>query len=227
MSDALVVVDRLRKQVEADRSSPAVPLLLLALVVTGAIVVSVVRDGQVAATGDGSAEFVPIMFGPGDDPVRLGYWIIASILAYAAALWIARRQGYRRGLWVDRLPLLLGGLGALLIAVVATVGWYGPGDLFIRGNVPLLAVAVGVIVWAMRERRPGLWAVAVVTALLSLLANLYDMENLLFRLGVPVFDGVDDIANLGAVALALFIAAGAYGVLGVRRRPAPDLRSRA
>lgn len=216
-------VEEFRLRARADRPSPAIPLLLLAAVVAGALVVALIRAGQMYAPAGSSAEFVGLEFTPSSDWVRLGYWVVASIVAYASALWIARRQGYRSGVWVDRLPLAMGGIGALVVSVIVAVGWYTPGDLLIRGNVPLLAIAVGVVVWAIRERLLGLWVVAALTVLLALLANLYDMENVLLRLGVPDFDNAEEITNLGAVAVALFAAAAVFGLL--HRRDVRALRA--
>lgn len=214
MGNLIEGVDDIRERADADRPSPAIPLLLLASVVTGALVVALVRPDPVTIPADGSGKFVlvvnPVAF---DDRVRLFYWVIASIVAYVLALWIARRQGYRRGLWVDRRPLVIAGVLALVAAVVIVIGWFAPGDLLVRGNVPLLAIAAGIVVWAARERRPGLWVVAAVIVPLTLLANLYNMENVLFRFGVPVFDHSDEIANLGAVALVLLVAAAIFGLL--------------
>lgn len=224
MSELFDRVDEVRKRAAADRPSPAIPLLLMASVVTGALVVALVRASQTYAPVDGSTEYVLVESGPSRDGVRLGYWVVASIVAYVLAIWIARRQGYRHGVWVDRIPLAAGGLGALLVSVIVVLGWYAPGDLLIRGNVPLLAMAVGIVVWAVRERRPGLWVVAAVIVLLTMLANLYDMENLLFRLGVSQFGSAEEIVNLGTVAVALFAAAAIFGLL--HRRGAQALQTR-
>lgn len=140
------------------------------------------------------------------------YWVVASVVAYVLAIVIARRQGYRHGVWVQRLPLAMGGLGALLVFVIMVLGRFAPGDLLLRGNVPLLAIAVGVVVWAIRERRLGLWVLTAILVPLTLLANLYDMENVAFRLGVPVFANADEIVNLGTVAVVLFAAAAVFGL---------------
>lgn len=229
MDENVVKVDEIRERSWADRPSPAIPLLLLAFVVTGALVVALIRASQMqvfiggatdlSSMGSSSSDFSASDFvgvdgpWPAHDRVRLLYWVIASVVAYVLALWIARRQGYRGGLWVNRRPLVVAGIVALAGAVIIAVGWFAPGDLLIRGNIPLLAIAVGIVVWAVRERRPGLWVVAAVIVPLTLLANLYDMENVLFRFGVPVFDNADEIANLGAVAVALFAAAAVFALL--------------
>ncbi len=216
-------------------------MLLLALVVTGALVVALVRWGSVriladepgmvsgsGPTGLPSGDSFTLVDGsaamPFGDPGTLVYWVIASIVAYLLAVWIARRQGYRRGVWVDRVPLAMGGLGALVVAVIVVADGRAPADLLGRGNVPLLAIAIGIVVWAVRERRAGLWVLAAVTMPLAVLANLYDVENVLLRFGLPISDGVAVIANLGVVAVVLFVAAAAFGLW--HRREALALPSR-
>lgn len=226
MSNDFDSINEIRDRSRADRPSPAIPLLLLALVVAGALVVALIRAAQATVVVDpAQSEFslidTPV---PSHDPVRLSYWVIASIVAYLLALWIARRQGYRRGVWVDRYPLVMAGLVALLVAVAVVFGWLIPGDPFIRGNVPLLAIAVGIVVWAARERRLGLWILAAVMVPLALLANLYDIGNVLLRFGVPNFENADEIANLGTVAIALFAASAIFGVL--HRQEAKAARTR-
>lgn len=184
----------------ADRPSPAIPLLLLAAVVAGGIVMTLLESDP---TG--------MYF---DDTARLAYWAVACVVAFALMVVIARHQGYRTGIWVDRGALVKAGVLTLAIIVAALlVGIeFLPGDLTLRGNLPLLALTVGMLVWAYRERRPGLWVVAILLIPLTLLANLYDMENLLFRLGVPVFDHADQVVNLGVVAIVLLAAAGVFAL---------------
>lgn len=226
MSNDLDSLEEIRDRSRADRPSPATPLLFLALVVAGALVVGLIRAAQVSVVVDPLQPEFGLVSGPmpWTDRVRLFYWVVASIVAYLLALWIARRQGYRGGVWVDRRPLVLAGVLALAGAVVIVVGWFAPGDLLIRGNVPLLAIAIGIVVWAARERRLGLWILAAVIVPLTLLANLYNMENVLFRFGVPYFDHADEIANLGTVAVVFFAASAIFGVL--YRRDARALGTR-
>jgi hypothetical protein len=213
----------LRRRSDADRPSPAVPLLLLGVVVAGALVVALIRAAQSRAAAEGFRGSIVILEQvTWTDPVRLSWWVFASLAAYLSAIWIARRQGYRRGVWVDRLPLALGGLGALLVALIAQFGWRAAGIL---GDVPLLAIAAGIVVWAVRERRFGLWLLTVVFVPLTLLTNLYNMENVLFRLGVPYFANADEIVGLGAVALALFAAAAIFAVGRRRQLRAVEVRS--
>jgi hypothetical protein len=200
VSDQLLDAEAVRRRMWADRPSPAIPLLLIAVVVMGGIVVSLLDDSR-----DG------FYFG---DPIRLTYWVVASVIAFAATILIARRQGYLTGIWVDRGALVKAGSIALAVVVLVVLFGMGalPGDLTLRGNLPLLALTAGIMVWAYRERRPGLWVVALLLAPLALLANLYNMENLLYRIGVPSFAGADQVVNLAAVALVLVVSAGAFAV---------------
>jgi hypothetical protein len=119
---------------------------------------------------------------------------------------------------------VVAGALALAGAVVIVTAWFAPGDLLIRGNVPLLAIAVGIVVWAARERRSGLWILAAVIVPLTFLANLYNMENVLFRFGVPYFDNADEVANLGTVAAVFFAASAIFGVLHRREARAVGTR---
>lgn len=210
MVDELLDVEATRRRMCIDRPSPALPLLLLAAVVIGGIVMTLVEPDTIGMYS-------------GDSP-RMVYWVVASVVAYALMVLIARHQGYRTGIWVDRGALVKAGVLSLVIVVAAVLVDSGflPGDLVIRGNLPLLALTVGVLVWALRERRPGLWVLAVLLVPLSLLANLYDMENMLYRLGVPLFDHADQVVNLGVLAIVLLVAAGLFALS--RRRAARQVR---
>lgn len=179
----------------ADRPSPALPLALLAAVVGGGILLDLFDSGRL---------------GYFDDPVRLGYWVGSCLVAFAVMVAVARLQGYRHGIWVNRNALVIAGVVALAVVVVALTarqGWLLPGDLTIRGNLPLLALTVGVLAWAYHERRPGLWLVGALLIPLTLLANLYNMENLLSRVGIPSFPHDGQVVNLGVVAIVLFASA--------------------
>lgn len=219
-------VEDVRRRAWADRPSPAIPLSLLGLVVVGGLIVALIRAAQVHVVAvSGSATEVPagqvangfsasdfsLIDGPvpAHDLVRLLYWVIASVVAYLLTLWIARRQGYRGGIWVSRRPLAVAGIAALVVVVMAASVWFIPGD---RGNAPLVAIAVGIVAWAIRERRPGLWVVAVIMVPLTLFASFYDTENVLFRLGVPNFTNADEVANLGTVAVVLLVSAAVFAV---------------
>ena len=181
----------------ADRPSPALPMVAMAAVVIGGIVLDFVDHRDRTGFFD-------------DDPARLIYWVVSTLVAFVVLVVVARQQGYRYGIWINRNTLVLAGVLALAVVVLALTirsGWLLPGDLTIRGNLPLLALTVGVLAWAARKRRPGLWIVGAVLIPLTLLANLYDMENLLFRLGIPSFPHDEQVVNLGVVAIVLLASA--------------------
>lgn len=202
MSDQWAPPVGLERRIRATRPSPALPLLLLAGVVLGEIVMPLLDDGH-----HGFYE---------NDPGRLIYWVVATLVAYAAIVLIARHQGYRHGVWVNRRVLVTAGAVALLLVALAVVydsdNLVLPGDLTLRGNLPLLAITVGLLIWAFHERRPGLWVVAGLLVPLTLLANLYDMENILFRLGVPYFAAAAEVVDLAVVAVVLLVAAAVFAL---------------
>jgi len=58
-----------------------------------------------------------------------------------------------------------------------------PGDLVIRGTFPFVIIAVGLWVLARAERSRALTAIAAVYTASALLSALYNVENIVFRLG--------------------------------------------
>jgi len=58
-----------------------------------------------------------------------------------------------------------------------------PGDLVIRGTFPFVIIAIGLWVLAWAERSIALALIAAVYTASALVASLYDVENMLFRLG--------------------------------------------
>lgn len=61
--------------------------------------------------------------------------------------------------------------------------WAPLGDAWIRGTLAFLIIAVGLWVLVRAERSPGLAVIALAYTAAALLASLYNVENLLFRLG--------------------------------------------
>jgi hypothetical protein len=96
MVDELLDVEATRRRMRVDRPTPALPLLLLAAVVLGGIVMTLLEPDTIGMYS-------------GDSP-RMLYWVVASIVAYALMVLIARHQGYRTGIWVDRGALVKAGV---------------------------------------------------------------------------------------------------------------------
>ena len=61
--------------------------------------------------------------------------------------------------------------------------WAPIGDVWIRGTLAFLIIAVGLWVLARAERSPGLAVITLAYTAAALLASLYNVENILFRLG--------------------------------------------
>ncbi len=115
------------------------------------------------------------------------FWLIALPVGYALTVLYYRRRARLRGVAGSVWPYVLTGMGLLAFLVVASVvGRLQPGDLFIRGLTPLLTIAVGLFVLAWAERSSPLAVFATAFLGLTLLVNLYDIENLFSRVGVSV-----------------------------------------
>jgi hypothetical protein len=116
------------------------------------------------------------------------------------------------------LAALLGGL-LLTLSWLQHVGVLWPGDLVVRGTFPFVIIAAGLWVLAWAERSRALTAIAAVYTATALLASLYDIENVLFRLGwIPSGNDwrLTSLPNVLLPALVL-LAAGA-GAFAVQRR---------
>ena len=117
------------------------------------------------------------------------FWLIALPVGYGLTVLSYRRRAFVRGVAGPVWPYVLTGIGLLAFLIVASaVGRLQPGDLFIRGLTPLLTIALGLFVLAWAERSSPLAIFAAAFLALTLIVNLYDIENIFSRarIGVPV-----------------------------------------
>jgi hypothetical protein len=147
------------------------------------------------------------------------FWLVATPLGYvltAGFYWLrARRQGVATS---TRAYVLTGlGLFALLVAT-SVIGVSLPGDLTIRGLTPLIAVALGLFVLARVERSWALLAFAVPFLALNVGANLYNMENVVYRLGLGSAGPEVNVIVVGSVLLLAGVIFG-LGAVATRQRP--------
>jgi hypothetical protein len=168
----------------------------------------------------------------GRSDVDLGwYWLVALVGGYLLTVlwyrWHARRAGVQtpaRGYLVTGVVLTaLVAVIPLLSARVRQLQWLWaalPGDVWIRGTFAFLIIAAGLWVLARAERSPGLVVTAAVYTAAALLASLYNVENILFRLGWMPGPGDLPLTVLPGVLLpaAVLLIAGAVAFLA-RRRP--------
>jgi hypothetical protein len=156
------------------------------------------------------------------------YWLAALVGGFLVTLlwyrWHARSIGVQtpaRGPIVTGVVLtVLALLLPLLSRLVPFLYWLWPGDLWIRGTVAFLIIAVGLCFLAWAERSVGLVVTAVVYTGAALLANLYDIENVLFRLGWNVSNGTASLTVLPNVLLPgmVLLVAGAAAFFAQRPR---------
>ena len=186
-----------------------------------------IRDGIVV--GRGHATLGPLA----PDLAASLFWLIGIPVAYVLTAAFYLWRGHRRGVRTTWRAYVATGLG--LFAVVAlllvnlprrvpgrqlfvNVFEHVPGDLVIRGLIPLLAIAVGFMILAVAERSLALGLFAVVFFAIALTANLYDMSNLADRLALR--GGGPEVNNIVVGSLALLAGAG-FGLAAVLRNGRP------
>lgn len=150
------------------------------------------------------------------------FWLVATPVGYVLTAGFYWLQARRRGVATSIRAYVLTGLGlfALLVATSTPVVRVSfPGDLTIRGLTPLIAVALGLFVLARVERSWALLAFAVPFLTLSVAANLYNMENVVYRLGLGSAGPEVNVIVVGSV---LLIAGVIFSLAAARERRRPS-----
>jgi hypothetical protein len=157
------------------------------------------------------------------------YWLAAIVLGVAATAgwyrWRGNRVGLRtptRGYVISGGVLLVLALGipALAMNAIPQLRFLMPGDLLLRGTFPLVLIGVGLCYLAWAERSVALAVIAASFLALSLIASLYDIENVVYRFGWNLDPAVSGLPNVVLPALVLLLSgAGAWAV----QRRAPRL----
>jgi hypothetical protein len=223
----------LRRRTRTDRHAYWFPLVLFGLITCGAI--PFYLQGTPAGRGAPSGPALP-MLGGFLAHRHLGYyWLVALLAGVLLTLLWYRRNARRVGLQTPALGYLvtvavLTGL-ALAIPLLSQVRsphslrWLHhlqllwPGDLVIRGTFPFVIIAVGLWALAWAERSRALAVIAAAYTGAALLASLYDVENVLFRIGWNPGPGQYDLTTLPNVLLpALVLLAAGAGAFAVQRR---------
>jgi hypothetical protein len=192
-------LSRLRRRTRVARHGYWFPLVLFGVLGCAAAPLYLAAAASVPA-GPGSYQTSntgPLLLGGmsiGRNDFYIGwYWTIALVAGYLlTVLWYwrsARRAGVRtpaRGYVITGvvLTVLAVVLPPLSRAVPGLFLVWGPlGDAWIRGTLAFLIIAVGLWVLVRAERSPGLAVIALTYTAAALLASLYNVENLLFRMG--------------------------------------------
>lgn len=217
----------LRRQARARRHAYWLPLLLFGGLIAAAAPLYV-QDFRFAAGTQSGPPTILQLAGLGG--LASGYVSIYWLFALAGGYWLTyawyRRHARQVGLVTPARGFLVTGIAVTAIAILAfTLPLAGfailPGDLFIRGTFPFLIIAAGLWVLARAERS---WALAVIAALYTaaaLLASLYNVENIAFRLGWSPSPGQWGLTVLPGVLLpALILLIAGLGALAAERRRA-------
>lgn len=142
--------------------------------------------------------FFPAGLGTASPRAIALYWLIALPLAYLLIAWWYRRRAQRLGASTAPIAYVATAIALVAFMVVTSAGALSAlglgrgtglftfGDLGVRGLVPLLTVSLGLFVLAYCERSRALAGFAVSFLALSLLVDLYDLENVVARLGLVV-----------------------------------------
>jgi hypothetical protein len=193
----LTDLTRLRRQARVARHGYWFPLVLFGLLTCGAAPLYVASAAAPAGSGARAVNPGPILLSGmplGGSGFRIGwYWAAALVGGYLLTLlwyrWRAGRAGVRtpaRGYLITGVVLTVMVLAIPpLTRFVPRLGvlWYPLADVWIRGTLAFLIIAVGLWVLARAERSRALAVIALVYTGAALLASLYNVENILFRLG--------------------------------------------
>jgi hypothetical protein len=231
----LIYMKALRRGARSARHAYWFPLVLFGLLTCVAI--PFYRQSFPASGYVGSSLPIPNLpaFGglPGLNQNDLAYYWLAALLAGLLLTllwyrWHARKVGLRtpsRGFVVTIVAVTVLAVVLPALTMASTPHWLRfmhrlgplwPGDLLARGTFPLLIIAAGLLVLAWAERSLSLTVIAVVYTGAALLANLYDIGNLTYRVGWTPPSSIYALPNLLLPALVL-LAAGAGAFVAQRR----------
>lgn len=224
----------LRRQARAARHAYWFPLVLFGLLTCASVPFYIQPpppqgSGGVVVYGNGPS--LPFLGGSPalvDSYVAL-YWVAALVgglvLTQLWYWWHARRIGLQtpaRGYLITTAVLAVLAVVIPPLSQVRSPHWLRfmhrlqvlwPGDLVVRGTFPFLIVAVGLLALAWAERSRALAVTAVIYTGAALLASLYDVSNIIYRLGWNLPPGDESLPNVLLPAAVLLVAgAGAFAV---------------
>lgn len=193
----LADLTRMRRQARTARHAYWFPLILFGLLTCGAAPLYVMAATSLTASGSFASGPGPYLLGGvplGTGSFYVGwYWAVALVGGYLLTLLWYRRHAGRAGVWTPARGYLVTGvvLTALALAIPPLTRWLHPlgllllplGDVWIRGTLAFLIIATGLWVLARAERSRALAAIALVYTGAALLSSLYNVENIVFRLG--------------------------------------------
>ena len=184
-------VDRLRADTRSAGRAWWFPLVLFGSLVTLAspFYLSFVPDDVAISSRYGSALAMTFTSTITAFPVATAlYWVAALAVGFlGSGLWY-RRQAERVGLRRPVAAFVATGLAITVGLVLVQQMPYAGIVLFwitMRGTVAITIISISLLVLARLERSAGLAWIAVAFLGVAVLVSTYDVENLIFRMGVP------------------------------------------
>jgi hypothetical protein len=231
--ELLDAIKALRHQVRAARHGYWFPLALFGTL-TCASIPFYLRPAPLVTVGGLAASGAEPNWLLGGYPVLTGggalaiYWMAALLggllLTQLWYWWHARRVGVAtrsRAYFVTMAALTVAAIVIPPLSQRQAPGWlHGlavlpPGDLVIRGTFPFIIIAASLLALAWAERSLALAITAVLYAGAALLASLYDIVNLVARLGWTLPPADQSLPNV--LLPALVLVAGAAAAFAVRQ----------
>lgn len=233
---ALTEAERLRRRTRAQRQAAWFAPALFSLLVLGSATFywqppMVCRGGRAACAGSAFSGPLANAVGPMETPGGLAtwatlYWAGALAAGLVVAAVFFRRRAARSGVDVSTWPAVMAGavvaayvvLTSPVILRALSGGRSSPPtalalpDLHLRGLTPLLVLAVALGALALAEHSRALGVGAVVFAGVAVTANLYDLSNLVARLGWQLGPSAAPLANVVVPGLVLAAIATATAV---------------
>jgi hypothetical protein len=234
-ADLLGEMKALRRRARAARHAYWFPLVLFGLLTLASAPFYILPDHPARGAFAASGAFpMPVLGGMSGIAVNgyLGYYWLAALLAGVLLTllwyrWNARRAGLQTPTRAAVLTVAVLTVLAVVIPLLSQVlNWLGflgvlwPGDLVMRGTFPFVIIAVGLWVLAWAERSRALAVIAAVYTATALLSSLYNIENVLFRLGWNPSGREWSLTSLPNVLLPaiVLLAAGTAAFTAQRRR---------
>jgi hypothetical protein len=228
----------LRRRARAARHAYWFPLVLFGLLTIGAAPLYLVTAGLPTGARTYPISTSPTVLGGmtiNADSFYIGwYWAVALVVGYLLTLLWYRRHARRAGIQTPARGYLITGI-ILTVLVLAlppltrlvpplSLLWLPFGDIWIRGTFAFLIIAAGLWVLARAEHSPGLTVIAAIYTGAALLGTLYNVENILFRLGwnpaSPLAWRLTVLPNVLLPAAILLVAGLAAFLVQRRTRPA-------
>jgi hypothetical protein len=222
-------VSALRRRTRTDRHAYWFPLLLFGVLTLAALPLYVDKsfacpDGEVCAVGSTRGRVALDAIGGSiiAGNAALGwYWLGALLGGGLATVWWYRWHARRRGVQGRVGVAVLAGLVGVAALLVAGLTWFTPylGVVSGHGTAAFLAIALGLLALAWLERSVGLAVIAVAYSGAALIAMLYDVDNLVYRLGWYPPIHYYAWPNVLLPALVLLVGGGVAALASARSRP--------